>query len=197
MGYFGVDTGPPSDTVVKKLEKPFRYPTTISSSDGKVLFNISANGEGMSSVLEVAKLLDVEQWSAKTMEYVFDADGQTSMTTIDLPEVEVTYDFDEAARERIRKEFSGCLSLSDAFRCWTQPRAERLKGRTISIEQSQSAIWHSLFRVEKLFQIRRFHWVELAEQCCYIAELEMAGADVKPLYAKVHQIISIWEEYLK
>lgn len=197
MGFFGSDTGPPSDTEVQKVEKPFRYPTTISSRDGKVKFNISANGEGMASVLEVAKLLDVEHWSEKTMKYAFNADGLTSVTVADLPDEEVTYDFDEAARDRIRKEFRDCLSLSDAMRGWTRPKPERLKGRTISIDQSQNSVWHSLFRLEKLFRINRFHWVELAENCCYIAELEMAGADVKPLVAKVHQVISIWEEYLK
>lgn len=177
--------------------RAFRYPTTISSRDGKVEFNISANGQGMASVFEVAKLMEVEYWSEKTMKYVFNADGQTSVDNFDLNEEEVTYDFDEAARERIRKEFSDCLSLSDAIRGWSRPNPERLKGRTISIEHSESSLWHSLYHVEKLFQIERFEWKELAECCRYIAELDMAGADVKPMIAKVRQIIGIWEEYLK
>ncbi len=116
------------------------YPTTVTADDDSV-YTIAVNGKGLRCVFEIHKLLEVELWSQKAHPYAFTEQGQTDSKFWELNEEEVTYDFNEASRDRIRQEFNYCLSLADAFRGWPGPNPEGLQERTINPEISASCIW--------------------------------------------------------
>lgn len=170
-------------------------PKSWTLEPGGPEFEISANGKGLFKGYELCRLVEVEHWYESTARLLFTEDGQTEQLADDLPDTEFAYDFNEKSREKIRKEFEKYPSLSEAIRHLPPVNEEFRDGRRIDIAMARSGCWHSLMRSEKLFKIHVFNWYDLAENCAYIAEIDMAGGPVDDLIKRVHEIVTIWENY--
>ncbi|MDQ3231686.1 MAG: hypothetical protein M3Q07_07685 [Pseudobdellovibrionaceae bacterium] len=152
------------------------------------------DGEDLIMGFDLARLAVLEYWYQDTCNLVWDSYGSNG-SILALPDDEITYDYDQKVLDNVRFRLARCPSLEDAMDHMLMPNKEYLHGRSIDVAMSISCVWHELFYAEKLFRLKLFDWVTLAQTCCSIAEIAMAGRNVDDLIYRVNEIITFWNDF--